>query len=243
MEAEPDGSRIVQAVVRFFQGARSDARHDRRDSRALVSRRFQRQEAGSAQHHLPHTVANPLQARGAREGQAAGAVREKEVRRFHVAQETQVRRTEILAAHAMKAFPMPALLQGYSAPRLRLDAIAGLSLAAFAIPESLAYASLAGLPPVSGLYCYLVAGVAYAIFGASRQLAVGPTSALAIAVAASIAALGGGDTARVVALGAGIALLVGLIGVGGRYLGLANVAHFLSDTVVTGFKTGAAIYI
>ena len=99
------------------------------------------------------------------------------------------------------------------------------------------------MPPISGLYCYLVAGLAYAIFGTSRQLAVGPTSALSIAVAASIAAMGGGDAERVVALAGGIALLVGLISIGGRYLGLANLAYFLSDTVVTGFKTGAAIYI
>ena len=134
-------------------------------------------------------------------------------------------------------------LRGHTGPNLRPDVIAGLSLAAFAIPESLAYASLADLPPISGLYCYLVAGIAYAIFGTSRQLAVGPTSALAIAVAASIAAMGGGDTARVVALGSGIAVLVGLISLGGRYLGLANVAYFLPDTVITGFKTGAAIYI
>src|SRR5688572_17694559 len=113
--------------------------------------------------------------------------------------------------------PPLAWLRNYSRASLRPDVIAGLSLAAFAIPESLAYASLADLPPVSGLYCYLVAGIAYAIFGTSRQLAVGPTSALSIAVAASIAALGGGDVARVVALGSGIALLVGLISLGGRY--------------------------
>ena len=138
---------------------------------------------------------------------------------------------------------LPQWIRDYSGRSVRPDVIAGLSLAAFAIPESLAYASLADLPPISGLYCYLVAGVAYALFGTSRQLAVGPTSALAIAVAASIAALGGGDTARVIALGSGIALLVGMIAVGGRYLGLANVAYFLPDTVITGFKTGAAIYI
>lgn len=134
-------------------------------------------------------------------------------------------------------------LRGAGPPRVGLNTIAGLSLAAFVIPESLAYASLAGLPPISGLYCYLVAGLAYALLGTSRQLAVGPTSALAIAVAAGIAAVGGGDPARVAALGAGIALLVGLIAIGGRYLGLAQVAYFLSDTVVTGFKTGAALYI
>jgi SulP family sulfate permease len=143
----------------------------------------------------------------------------------------------------MKTMAIATWRRGYTAPRLRLDFVAGLSLAAFAIPESIAYASLADLPPISGLYCYLVAGLAYAIFGTSRQLAVGPTSALAIAVAASIAAMGGGDAARVVALAGGIALLVGVISIGGRYLGLANVAYFLSDTVVTGFKTGAAIYI
>jgi high affinity sulfate transporter 1 len=138
---------------------------------------------------------------------------------------------------------LPDWLRTYSRPRLRLDVVAGLSLAAFAIPESLAYASLADLPPISGLYCYLVAGIAYALFGTCRQLAVGPTSALAIAVAAGIGGLAGGDAARAVALGAGIALIVGVIAIGGRYLGLAQVAYFLSDTVVTGFKTGAAIYI
>jgi MFS superfamily sulfate permease-like transporter len=106
------------------------------------------------------------------------------------------------------------------------------------IPESLAYASLAGLPPVSGLYCYLAAGLAYAVFGTSRQLAVGPTSALALAVAAGIAALDGGDPARAAALAAAIALMVGVIAIGGRFLGLANLAYFFSDSVVTGFKTG-----
>jgi len=134
-------------------------------------------------------------------------------------------------------------LRGYSGGRLRLDVIAGLSLAAFVIPASLAYASLADLPPVSGLYCYLVAGIAYAALGTSRQLAVGPTSSLAIAVAASIAVVSGGDPARAVANASAIALLLGVICIGGRFVGLANIAYFLSDTVVTGFKTGAAFYI
>src|SRR5262245_56363698 len=135
----------------------------------------------------------------------------------------------------MKAPSIAPWLRGYTAQRLRPDVIAGLSLAAFVIPESIAYASLAGLPPIAGLYCYLVAGIAYALFGTCRQLAVGPTSSLAIAVAASIAIMGGGDAARTAALGAAIALLVGVISIGGRYLGLANVASFLSNTVVTGF--------
>ena len=96
---------------------------------------------------------------------------------------------------------------------------------------------------MSGLYCYLAAGLAYALFGTSRQLAVGPTSALALAVAAGIAVLGAADPPRAAALGAGIALMVGVIAIGGRFLGLANLAYFFSDSVLTGFKTGAAFYI
>jgi SulP family sulfate permease len=133
--------------------------------------------------------------------------------------------------------PITAWLGSYSLKRLGPDGVAGLSLAAFVIPESLAYASLAGLPPVSGLYCYLAAGLAYAVFGTSRQLAVGPTSALALAVAAGIAAFDGGDPTRAAALAAAIALMVGAIAIGGRFLGLANLAYFFSDSVLTGFKT------
>ena len=139
--------------------------------------------------------------------------------------------------------PITEWLGSYSLKRLGPDGVAGLSLAAFVIPESLAYASLAGLPPVSGLYCYLAAGLAYAVFGTSRQLAVGPTSALALAVAAGIALLDGGDPARAAALAAALAFMVGVIAIGGRFLGLANLAYFFSDSVLTGFKTGAALYI
>jgi sulfate permease, SulP family len=140
---------------------------------------------------------------------------------------------------------VPALgwLRSYTARRFGLDLLAGSSLAAFVIPESLAYASLAQLPPVTGLYCYLVAGIAYALFGTSRQLAVGPTSALAIVIAASIAAIGGGDPSRALALASALALTVGIVCIVGRYVGLANAAHFISNPVLVGFKTGAALYI
>lgn len=140
---------------------------------------------------------------------------------------------------------IPALcwMPTYSRRRLALDLLAGLSLAAFVIPESLAYASLAQLPPVTGLYCYLVAGIVYALLGTSRQLAVGPTSSLAIVIASTIAAIGGGDPSRAVAIGSAIALMVGLICVAGRFVGLANAAYFISDPVLIGFKTGAALYI
>ena len=90
----------------------------------------------------------------------------------------------------------------------------------FLIPELLAYASLAQLPPVTGLYCYLVAGIAYALFGTSRQLAVGPTSALAIVIATSVVAMGDGDAGRAVALASALALIVGIVSVAGRFVGL-----------------------
>ena len=133
--------------------------------------------------------------------------------------------------------------RAHTAQSVRLDVIAGLSLAAFVIPESLAYASLAQLPPVTGLYCYLVAGIAYAIFGSSRQLAVGPTSALALVIATSVVTMADGDPARALALASTVALMVGVVSIAGRYIGLANAAYFISDPILVGFKTGAALYI
>src|SRR5436190_7376999 len=139
--------------------------------------------------------------------------------------------------------PAVGWIRAYKATEFPRDLVAGLSLAAFVIPESLAYASLASLPPVTGLYCYLVAGVVYVWFGTSRQLAVGPTSAMSIVVAASVAAMAAGDPVRAVAIGSAIALMLGIIAVGGRFVGLANAAYFLSDAILVGFKTGAALYI
>ncbi len=74
--------------------------------------------------------------------------------------------------------------------------VAGITLAAYAIPVSLAYASLAGVPPHYGIYCYLVGGIGYALFGTSKQLAVGPTSAIAMLVGTTVAGMAEGDPAR-----------------------------------------------
>ena len=75
-------------------------------------------------------------------------------------------------------FPPAQWLAEYRACWLRLDIIAGVTLAAYAIPVSLAYATLAGLPPQIGVYGYMLGGIGYALLGSSRQLAVGPTSAI-----------------------------------------------------------------
>ena len=92
--------------------------------------------------------------------------------------------------------------------------MAGLTLAAFTIPVSLAYASLAGLPSQVGLYCVMLGAVAYAVFGSSRQMAVGPTSSISILVASTLGALVAGDPGRYAALAAATALMVAVASAG-----------------------------
>ena len=77
-------------------------------------------------------------------------------------------------------------LAEYEPSWLRHDVIAGVTLAAYAIPVSLAYAGLAGLPPQVGIYGYMLGGIGYALLGSSRQLAVGPTSAISLMIAATV---------------------------------------------------------
>src|SRR5580704_4844696 len=105
-------------------------------------------------------------------------------------------------------FPPLRWLRGYQSSWLRPDTIAGISLAAYALPVSMAYASLAGLPPQSGIYCYLIGGLCYALLGSSRQLAVGPTSAISLLIGFSAGQLVGGDPSRLMAIAALTALMV-----------------------------------
>jgi len=79
---------------------------------------------------------------------------------------------------------------------LKDDLFAGITLAAYAIPVALAYATLAGLPPQVGVYGYLLGGLGYALFGSSRHLAIGPTSAISLMVGVSVAPLAMGDPVR-----------------------------------------------
>jgi SulP family sulfate permease len=111
-------------------------------------------------------------------------------------------------------FPPAHWLAAYRPQWLAGDAVAGVTLAAYAIPESLAYASLAGLPPQNGIYCYLFGGLCYALFGTSRQLAVGPTSVISMLVGVTVAGMAGGDLGR----WAEIAALTALVLAGMRVL-------------------------
>jgi high affinity sulfate transporter 1 len=134
-------------------------------------------------------------------------------------------------------------LSGYQARWLESDIIAGITLAAYAVPVSMAYASLAGLPPHYGIYCYLLGGLCYAVFGTSRQLAIGPTSAIALLVGSTLAGMAEGDPARWAQIAALTALVVAGLSVLAWLLRLSGLVSFISETILLGFKAGAALTI
>jgi high affinity sulfate transporter 1 len=140
-------------------------------------------------------------------------------------------------------FPPAQWLPIYQAADLPRDALAGITLAAYAIPVSLAYATLAGLPPERGLYCYLIGGLCYALFGSSRQLAIGPTSAISMLVGTSVAGLAAGDPGRWMAIAALAALVFGAISILAWLFRLSALVSFISETILLGFKAGAALTI
>ncbi|HSV22956.1 MAG TPA: SulP family inorganic anion transporter, partial [Xanthobacteraceae bacterium] len=96
----------------------------------------------------------------------------------------------------LRHVPAASWLADYRIGWLASDIVAGVTLAAYAIPVSLAYAGLAGLPPQAGVYGYLLGGLGYALLGSSRQLAIGPTSAISLMIAGAVGAMAGGDAER-----------------------------------------------
>ena len=141
------------------------------------------------------------------------------------------------------AFPPAQWLHDYHLGLLPRDAVAGLTLAAYAIPVSLAYATIAGLPPQAGVYGSLAGGLAYALFGSSRQLAIGPTSAISLMVGTTIGGLAGGSAAHYADIAALTALVVGAMCLLAWALRLSSLVAFISETILLGFKAGAAVTI
>ena len=141
------------------------------------------------------------------------------------------------------AFPPAQWLASYRPQWLSHDAIAGVTLAAYGIPVSLAYATLAGLPPQYGVYCYLVGGLFYALFGSSRQLAIGPTSAISMLVGVTVAGMAEGDPGRWASIAALTALVMACMCVLAWLLRLSSLVNFISETILLGFKAGAALTI
>jgi high affinity sulfate transporter 1 len=107
----------------------------------------------------------------------------------------------------------------------------------------MAYATLAGLSPQSGVYCYLVAGPAYALFGSSRQLAVGPTSAISLLIGTTLAGIAGADPQRWAQIAALTALIFAGMSILAWAFKLSSLVSFISETILLGFKMGAAFTI
>src|SRR6202030_3747029 len=114
------------------------------------------------------------------------------------------------AAKRLAWFPPAQWLREYRADFLRGDVIAGVTLAAYAIPVSLAYATLAGLPPQVGVYGYLMGGLGYALAGSSRYLAVGPTSAISLMIAGTVGDMAGDNATQYAEIATAAAVGVGI---------------------------------
>jgi SulP family sulfate permease len=140
-------------------------------------------------------------------------------------------------------FPPAHWLSVYRREWVKSDLIAGVTLAAYAVPVSLAYATLAGLPPQHGIFCYLLGGLCYAVIGTSRQLAIGPTSAISMLVGTTLAGMAIEDPARWVAIATLTALVVAGICLLAWFFRLSVLVSFISETVLVGFKAGAALTI
>ena len=140
-------------------------------------------------------------------------------------------------------FPPARWLAEYRRSWLLGDIVAGITLAAYAIPVSLAYASLAGLPPQVGIYGYLLGGLGYALLGSSRQLAIGPTSAISLMIAGTVGAMAEGDAKRYAEIASLAAFTVAALSFFSWLLRLSVLVKLISDSILVGFKAGAGLTI
>ncbi|HPZ96125.1 MAG TPA: SulP family inorganic anion transporter, partial [Mycobacterium sp.] len=134
-----------------------------------------------------------------------------------------------------------AQFRSYDRKFLRGDVVGGLTVAAYLVPQVMAYATLAGLPAVNGLWCALVPLVVYAFFGTSRLLSAGPESTTALMTATAIAPLAAGDAAAYASMAAVLAIMVGLVCLFAGIIRLGFLADLLSRPVLVGYMTGLAV--
>src|SRR6201998_1442030 len=134
-------------------------------------------------------------------------------------------------------------LAHYQAAWLTSDVIAGVTLAAYAVSLALAYATLAGLPPQVGIYGYLLGGLGYALLGSSRQLAVGPTSAISLMIAGTVGEMAGGDAAHYAQIASLAGFTVALLCLISWLFRLSVLVRLISDSILVGFKAGAGLTI
>src|SRR6058998_3865026 len=141
------------------------------------------------------------------------------------------------------AFPAVTWLRNYHRGWFRLDLLAGITLAAYLLPSALGDASLARLPPQTGLYACLFGGLLFWILCGSRQTSISVTSAISLVIGASLGEITGGNTTRFAALAAATALLVSLIAFIAWLAKAGVMVHFISESVMTGFKSGVALFL
>lgn len=142
-----------------------------------------------------------------------------------------------------KYFPILNWLPNYKKEYLSGDLSAGLTVGVMLIPQGMAYAMLAGLPPVYGLYAAMIPQVVYAVFGTSRQLAVGPVAMDSLLVAAGVSAFAVAGTENYIALAILLSLMMGVVQVAFGLLRLGFLVNFLSKPVISGFTSAAALII
>ncbi|MGB0891269.1 MAG: SulP family inorganic anion transporter [Flavobacteriaceae bacterium] len=142
-----------------------------------------------------------------------------------------------------KIIPILEWLPNYKASFFKGDLIAGITVGIILIPQGIAYALIAGLPPIYGLYCALIPQVMYAVFGSSRQVAIGPVAmdSLIVATGVSTLALAGSDSYISIAIL--LALMVGSIQFLMGVFNLGFIVNFLSKPVITGFTSAVALII
>src|SRR6476619_1422802 len=151
--------------------------------------------------------------------------------------------TSEVSEQRWRRVPMVSWLPRYQVAWLRRDLVAGAVVAALAIPQALGYASIAGAPVEVGLYAVPVALVAYAVFGSSRQLVVGPVSTGSVLSGSFLASFGVAGTAQAAAYTAALALGSGLVLVVAGFIRIGWMAEFLSKPIVTGFVLGLTLLV
>jgi sulfate permease, SulP family len=149
----------------------------------------------------------------------------------------------VTRARTERQWPILSWLPGYQRSWLRFDLIGGLTVCAILVPEGMAYAQLAGVPPEYAFYAAPIGLLAYAVLGSSRQLVVAVSSAVAIMSAATISELAAAGSAEYIALTAALAILAGLVSIAFGALRLGRIAQFFSESVLVGFVFGLALLI
>ena len=151
--------------------------------------------------------------------------------------------TSTLTVRLARWIPAVGWLASYRLSWLRVDLVAGVTVAAYLVPAGLGDASLANLPPEAGLYACMFGGLVFWLFCSSRHTTITVTSAISLLIGSTLGTISGGDPTRFTALAAGTAILVGLIAIIAWLVKAGSIINFISESVMIGFKCGVALFL